>query len=725
MAILKCKICGGDIDVSPDKTLGTCQYCGTTMTIPKIDSDKKARLYNRAIQYLNNCEFDRSYSAYESITTEDGQEAEAYWGMLLSEYGIEYVEDPKEKKRVPTCHRTKNISPKKMVNYDLAIKYASEEQKELYIKEADEIERLQNHIRSISSKEKPYDVFICYKYSDESGNPTEDSAIAHELFDSLEQMGLRVFFSKITLEDKLGTEYEPYIYAALKSARILLLVTTKKEYAESVWVKNEWSRFLSFMQDDKEKSIIPVYKEISPSDLPADLQKFQGIDISKLGAFQDLKHIVKKQVEWARQNKKGIRLSSSNNGSTSRLKWIAIAIGGVILALLVVVAALAIKSGMQRKQYADAEQTVAAVEESEPEPAPVEDIVVDTPEPEEPETPQPVSHKQELLDYAKKQVYVNGLTGEFSQYVSNGYKNLNNVPIGNIDCFVDDFDGDGEEELLIPSIEQGQWIYFTMYEYKDGVGQADQYEYRVRTLDGDGGNTIAFTYDVDGKKTIGVFSVQFYDISADGIALNFAGIAYDGQEFVIKGNAEMMGSDLEEDRNFMKTLRSCGIVASWDDLIGVNESRALASSVGGNRLFEINVTLDLRNPHYMYNDEVELYGLVEYTGYSQNSFTFQSANAGNNTYGMESTQVSEYIIPDSSDRYLTDADVMGLSSEELRIARNEIFARHGRRFKDAELQAYFDSKSWYRGIYDPDEFSLVVRLSDIEQKNMALIKRYE
>lgn len=85
---------------------------------------------------------------------------------------------------------------------------------------------------------------------------------------------------------------------------------------------------------------------------------------------------------------------------------------------------------------------------------------------------------------------------------------------------------------------------------------------------------------------------------------------------------------------------------------------------------------------------------------------------------------SEYILYESDVRYLTDQDIVGLSKEELRYARNEIYARHGRKFKDAELQAYFDSKSWYTGTIEPDSFSESL-LNEYEKANTAFIKEEE
>lgn len=88
---------------------------------------------------------------------------------------------------------------------------------------------------------------------------------------------------------------------------------------------------------------------------------------------------------------------------------------------------------------------------------------------------------------------------------------------------------------------------------------------------------------------------------------------------------------------------------------------------------------------------------------------------------------SEYILPKSNSEYLTDADVSGLSKSDLRIARNEILARHGRIFDSEDLKEYFESKSWYNGTISPKEFdaNLDSRLNDVERANIEMIKKYE
>lgn len=90
----------------------------------------------------------------------------------------------------------------------------------------------------------------------------------------------------------------------------------------------------------------------------------------------------------------------------------------------------------------------------------------------------------------------------------------------------------------------------------------------------------------------------------------------------------------------------------------------------------------------------------------------------------DSSEENEYVLPDSDKRKLKKSDLKGLSKEELRIARNEIYARHGRMFDDKKLQKYFDSQSWYEGTVPASEFSEDV-LSSVEKKNVAFIRQFE
>lgn len=281
-------MCGGDLGFVEGSTVCECEYCGSKQTLPSTNSEKKVNLFNRANRLRMNNEFDKASAVYEAIAAEFPEEAEAYWGLCLCAYGIEYVDDPATGKKLPTCHRTLTASIMEDSNFEQACDNADSIARKVYREEAKAIDRIQKEILTIAENEAPYDVFICYKETAEDGSRTEDSVLAQDIYDALTAKGLNVFFSRITLEDKLGVQYEPYIYAALSSARVMLAVGTQFEYYDAVWVKNEWSRFLHMMQADKSKVLIPCFKNLDAYDIPKEFKGLQAQNMDKLGWMQDL-----------------------------------------------------------------------------------------------------------------------------------------------------------------------------------------------------------------------------------------------------------------------------------------------------------------------------------------------------------------------------------------------------------------------------------------------------
>lgn len=296
MKVFKCKMCGGTLEIN-NETTTTCEYCGTQQTLPKLDDERKQNLYDRASHFRRNNEFDKAMGIYEQILNEDQSDAEAYWSLVLCQYGIEYVENPATHKRVPTVNRAQFTSVFEDENYKSALKHADTYQKVIYETEAKAINEIQKGILEISQKEEPFDVFICYKESDNNGRRTPDSVLANDLYHQLTQEGFKVFFSRITLEDKLGSAYEPYIFAALNSAKVMVVLGTSPEYFNAVWVKNEWSRYLSLIKQGQKKMLIPAYKDMDPYDLPEEFSHLQAQDMSKLGFMQDLIRGIKKIIQ--------------------------------------------------------------------------------------------------------------------------------------------------------------------------------------------------------------------------------------------------------------------------------------------------------------------------------------------------------------------------------------------------------------------------------------------
>jgi len=287
MTSLTCKFCGGDILLTGE-THGICDSCGRAVTLPRIDDDKRTAMFNRGNRFRTVGDFDRAYTAYQHIIADDPNDAEAHWCMTLCRYGVEYVQDARTGDYKPTLSRMSFDPILEDPDYLAALSCSDSYTAGLYRQEAERIARIQERYMRISREEPPYDVFICFKAEDENRQRTKGSILGQNIYEALTQKGLNVFFSRITMEDKLSVEYEPYIFAALHSAKVMLVVGDKPEHLQARWVRNEWSRYLAMMERDSTKQIVPVFIDMWPDEFPQEIPMFQGQDMSKVGAMQDL-----------------------------------------------------------------------------------------------------------------------------------------------------------------------------------------------------------------------------------------------------------------------------------------------------------------------------------------------------------------------------------------------------------------------------------------------------
>lgn len=299
--IIECRSCGAQIECTEGMQTAVCRYCGSLNTVG-IKTESSANLYNRANYLRRTGEFDKAIGVYEEILNKDHTDAEAHWGIVLCRYGIEYVEDPLTKERIPTCHRAQYDSIYIDPNYKAAIEYASYDAKQVYESEALRIDRIQKGILALAKKEERYDVFICYKESDVAGNRTQDSVLGQEIYYELTKKGYRVFYARKTLEGKLGSAYEPVIFAALNSAKIMVVIGTKPEHLNSVWVKNEWGRYRERLRKGEDVHIIPAYRDMSPYDLPQEFSNLQALDMSRIGFIHDLMDGIDKLMRKEQQS---------------------------------------------------------------------------------------------------------------------------------------------------------------------------------------------------------------------------------------------------------------------------------------------------------------------------------------------------------------------------------------------------------------------------------------
>lgn len=300
-----CRNCGGELEPI-GKGMGKCLYCRTINSMPNIVSEKFARA-ERLRREMKN--FDSAATLYAQIIAEAPDEADAYWGIVLCRYGIEYVTDQSGESKA-TCHRTIENKIQNDSDYTIACEKGTPEQRAYYEKQAKYIDEVQRKILEIAHKEKPYDIFISYKAKDNENNPTLDSKFAQKIYFKLSNEGYRVFFAEETLKNVSGSEYEPYIYAALKSSKIMILFGSKAEYFEAPWVKNEWQRFMDMMAHGDEKTLLPVYYAMDPYMMPQEIASLQALNWQDSEAMITLMSIVENQFEQNVASNKDIEIEN-------------------------------------------------------------------------------------------------------------------------------------------------------------------------------------------------------------------------------------------------------------------------------------------------------------------------------------------------------------------------------------------------------------------------------
>ena len=268
-----------------------CANCGSYRQAES--SGEELTLLYAAYQKLRLADFFEAEQEFDDIIRKHPKIAQAYWGRLMSRYGIKYEEDY-DGRRIPTCYSASIESILNASDYLKALEYASEKNREFYKQQAEYIEKVRHEWVKKASQEKPYDIFICFKDSDmEKGlTHTADSDELKELYMFLMEKGYRVFFSRESLRSKGGEKYEPYIFNALSTAKVMLVYGSNPDYINATWVKNEWTRYQKRIASGEKhpNSLIVAYKGFSPKELPLALSATgrQHLDAGKASFYSDL-----------------------------------------------------------------------------------------------------------------------------------------------------------------------------------------------------------------------------------------------------------------------------------------------------------------------------------------------------------------------------------------------------------------------------------------------------
>ncbi|MBO7219160.1 MAG: TIR domain-containing protein [Clostridia bacterium] len=285
---LTCSQCGGNLIIEDDHY--RCQNCGNTYERKYDLSNDMVMSLNRADTLRRRYFFDDAIDEYEAILSETETCTEAYWGAFLAEYGIEYVLDYDGVTYIPTCHRTSHRSVFDSKYY----KGLSND----YKQKAKAIEDIRIAVLAEVEKASDYDVFICYKRKEPNASKdTVESKWARDLYENLTyKLGLKVFFAEKSL-NKTNINWEPHIYSALMSSKLMVVLASSLDHINSAWVKNEWKRFNSFSTEENPKTIRVIASNIDPYNLPRELQDKQVLDQNSGNWLEDITEIAEEMFK--------------------------------------------------------------------------------------------------------------------------------------------------------------------------------------------------------------------------------------------------------------------------------------------------------------------------------------------------------------------------------------------------------------------------------------------
>ena len=266
----------------------------------KWEGQARSRLdkqYRLAESLQKERRFDEAEKQYQQILIDGGEDPEVYWRILMCHYCIEYQKDD-EGNQIPSILYPDLRDPSEIsARSDLlnAAKKAGDNQYKIYKEKIESIDKILDKYRYWQNKHN-FDVFISVKQTDGS-HPTNDSIVGRELYDHIKSLGLEVFNSQLT-KGPAGQEWEPYILAALMSARVMIVVGTRPEYMESQWVKNEWSRFQWLQKNEKDKSrerrlFCYLARGMTAREIPKGLNPNRQAIIDGMGAQKELDDVLR------------------------------------------------------------------------------------------------------------------------------------------------------------------------------------------------------------------------------------------------------------------------------------------------------------------------------------------------------------------------------------------------------------------------------------------------
>lgn len=309
---LKCGTCGEPLDILlAENGVIKCGICDYFNTLPKEDtSDSVREKLALGNGLLDTAKFDDAFMMFSRAADEDMNEPEAYFGMALAEYKIQYVvslkDDGQTKRLQAIVHAISQDNFCDNINYRRALNKATPEQRRVYEERAQEIDYIRDQFYKFKNSGLKYDCFLCLKVTNDiTKEKTPESRVADEICTYLRRKGFRPFYSEQVLENVTGGDYEAHILYALQSAECMVIVCYDEAHLRTKWVQNEYKRFLKLVNDEEKESdsITIVFGDRPIEKLPGKNGKIQGIRGKSGDMLERVYHFVERHTPEARKRK--------------------------------------------------------------------------------------------------------------------------------------------------------------------------------------------------------------------------------------------------------------------------------------------------------------------------------------------------------------------------------------------------------------------------------------
>lgn len=284
---LNCPYCSAPlVELGEEKYL--CEYCGEHFESTNTASDQLKSQLDDAEKLMAIGRFEDAAATYRIIIANNDGDVRAYWGAFLCEYGIEYVTG-EDGKSHPICHRISRLSALDSPDLKEVLARSVTPEKELYAKQANEIERIRSQTYEISKRQQPCEIFVC------GGGSEQEVRICNKLIEEFTNDKRSVF----TPLKEMGASIEAYVHPAIESADYMYVVAS----CADTLVKTEsiWRRFMALPN----KKLQVVHTGVDEQDFPYNLRRaFQRVEPINAGASDWLGTALKFAEKAKKQTKK-------------------------------------------------------------------------------------------------------------------------------------------------------------------------------------------------------------------------------------------------------------------------------------------------------------------------------------------------------------------------------------------------------------------------------------